>query len=195
MNALFSGILPGGETRSHRAKRALVYLLGCSVGGTLLGLGLGVVGGFTVAGPSTYLATALGVIGFLFAMHEFGLIRVPFPDPKRTVPNDWGRTGSRGVVIWGFTTGLGLLTTVAFPGHYVFLLLVVIVGDPLYGAATGLAYGLSRSLPLLPWSVPRDVSNITYHGAVSTVFSWSRRVHVINGVALTVLSVVAFAGW
>ena len=187
MNALFSGILPGGEQRSIRAKRAVVYLSGCSLSATILGTGLGFWGSRGAYWQSPYVLISIAALSLLFADQHFGFIRVPFPEVRRTVPSRWGHTGSRGILLWGLTNGLGFLTHVWFLGYYVVLLLVLLVGDPIFGAAVGLVYGISRSLPLLVMCFPRSTAAMSYNDAVDSVMSWRTPAHILNGAVLALL--------
>lgn len=166
-------------------KRALSFGIGCWTGGAVLGAVLALVGSRLLPWPIEHLLVMLGLLSVLYALGQLGFAKLPFPERTRTVSVQWGRSGPRGMAIWGLTNGgLGFVTQVSFPGYYVVLALLLVIGEPVYGSLVGFVYGFARSLPLLVVCIPRDLKQRPFHEAVMSIISLRGRFQLANGIGL-----------
>ena len=141
--------------------------------------------------PPLYLLLAVSLLSLLYAGRDLGFIKLPLPERQQTVPKAWGRSGSRGMMLWGRTNGgCGFVTSVSFPGYYVVLAWAFAMGNTPYGALIGLTYGIARAIPLIVSSTS-SVSSVTgrfnvqaYRDAVTGVLSHGDHVHLVHGVGL-----------
>ncbi|MGD6964379.1 hypothetical protein ACQCVB_19430 [Fictibacillus phosphorivorans] len=92
----------------------------------------------------------VGIISLLYGFKEVGLIKLPMPQRKWQVPISWIINRKyTGAFFYGITIGAGYLTYITYSGFYVWVLLSMVLGNPVYGLLVGAIYGLGRSLPLI----------------------------------------------
>lgn len=152
---MLTSITPLGER--GRASRwpvtATAYVVGSIAGGTTIGLLAGLVGellplerdGAAVAG-----LVVLAVAAVLGLLVELGRLPSP-PGPARQVDEDWLHR-YRGWVYglgYGAQLGLGVVTIITSTTVHLLLLLAVLTGSPVAGAAVGAVFGVARALPVL----------------------------------------------
>jgi hypothetical protein len=129
------------------------------------------------------LAIGLGAVTLLYALSESGFISLPVPGRSWQVPADWVREGFyRSAVIFGGTVGFGVFTRIPYASFPIMLAWLVVSGNVLYGAITGLAYGAFRAASIYSSSSISDTEALV---------NWNQRimamipsVHVLTGVAL-----------
>lgn len=153
---MLASINPLGErARGTKFRRTFGwYLAGSTAGGAVMGalaglLGLGL---YALVEPST-TAVALVVaiacaVGIVLDLRVGG---ARLPSIRRQVNENW-LTRYRGWLYgggFGFQLGLGVVTIVTTSAVYVLVLLEILTGSVLAGALVGMAFGVTRALPLL----------------------------------------------
>jgi hypothetical protein len=97
---------------------------------------------------------ALAAVGLVLAARDAGWLRFPLPQRLRQTEKSWyhqfGPVGAS--VLWGLHIGVGLHTRIRFGGYWLLVLLALVAGDCVYGAAVFTAYWLGRTLPV--WLAP-----------------------------------------
>ena len=152
---MLSSITPLGER--GRAGRwpvtVTAYVVGSVLGGAAVGTLAGTLGWllpFEITVFSTVALVLLAAVAAAAVLVECG--RLPrLPTVRRQVDEDWLHR-YRGWVYgmgFGLQLGVGLVTIVTSPTVYLTVLLAVFTGSPAAGAGVGLAFGLTRALPVL----------------------------------------------
>lgn len=148
---MLASIHPLGErVRNNRWwLTATAHVLGSAVGGTISGALLGSLGRLALVGvpDRVWLVIAVCAVG---AAVDLRRRRPPWP-VRRQVDDGW-LPRYRGWVYgagFGFQLGLGVVTTVTTAAVPAAWLLALLSGSPAVGAVVGLAFGLSRGLPVL----------------------------------------------
>jgi hypothetical protein len=148
---MLASIHPLGErVRGNRWwLTATAHVLASAVGGALAGTVLGLAGRLALRHLPGRLWVAV-VVCALAALGDLSGRRPPWP-VRRQVDDGW-LPRYRGWVYgagFGFQLGLGvvtIVTTAAVPAAW---LLALLTASPMVGAVVGLAFGLSRGLPVL----------------------------------------------
>jgi hypothetical protein len=174
----------------------LVFLFTAAgaVTSALVGGSLGAVGSVLVpdgvrpVGVLVVLGTAL-----LAAAREFGIARLPLPQPSRQTREVWGKIGPLplAATLWGLDLGLLVTTRFTFAGTYLVLLLPILVGGAGFGAAVLVSYWLGRALSVwvAPLLVPDAASTLLALDAVDGHFRQLQLLNVL-GIALVVVYLV-----
>ena len=149
---MLASIHPLGERARDRRWSVTVsaYLVGSTLGATLLGAALGGLGAVLPLTPTLTAALVVGLcaLALAFDLHLGGLT---LPTIRRQVDKDW-LDRYRGWVVgvgFGFQLGLGVVTIVTTAAVYLTLALAVLTGSPTAGAAVGATFGLVRALVIL----------------------------------------------
>lgn len=150
---MIGSITPLGE-RDRRwdwIVRAALYAGAAVVGGATIGYISARLGGLLLSRISdAAIVVSLAVTAAAYAIHEFGLIRLPVPSGPWRVPVEWANWPHYvAPVMWGLVLGVGILTAVPFAGYFILLGWVAYIADPHYGLAVGALYGFARAVPLL----------------------------------------------
>ncbi|HVM03492.1 MAG TPA: sulfite exporter TauE/SafE family protein [Acidimicrobiales bacterium] len=158
---MLASIHPLGE-RARRQRWGVTvaaYLLSTVFASALLGVALGLVGGWLGVPPLPALVVALAVAGVALDLRLGGL---SLPTIHRQVDEEM-LTRYRGWVYgasYGFQLGLGVVTVVNSFAVYLALVLALLTGSAAGGLAVGLAFGLSRGLVVLAAARVRDPSQL-----------------------------------
>ena len=125
-----------------------VYTLSGLASSALVGAGLALAAMPLSAFAGLERGIVIGV-AIVFAARELGALRFRLPQrdcqTNRTWVRDYGWTSA--AAMWGFHIGLGFATVITYGGYYALLGLVVMFGEPLYGATLLGVYWLGRVLP------------------------------------------------
>lgn len=151
---MLTSIHPLGE-RARNSKWGITagaYVIGAAAGGIGVGAALGLVGWMlhAVLQPSAaaVAAAAAATAGVALGVDT---LAPAVPSIHRQVNEDWLST-YRGWVYgagFGIQMGLGVATIVPTAATYLTLVLALLSGSPLLGAAMGAAFGLGRGLSIL----------------------------------------------
>jgi hypothetical protein len=152
---MLSSMTPLGERGRGRRWRttATAYLIGSVVGGSLLGLLLGLAGSLLSGTPPSPVVVGgtvaiAAVVGVLLDLQVAG---VGLPTVHRQVNETW-LSEYRGVVVgagWGFQLGLGVVTIVTTSLVYLTWVVALLTASPLGGLIVGTMFGLARGLPIV----------------------------------------------
>ena len=147
---MLTSISPLGERARHNRWAVTVssYLAASTLVALAVGATLGALGSLAGVGISARAAVLGGLAAAAAAADGFGL-RVP--GPRRQVDEDWlnryrGWAYGAG---FGAQLGAGVTTIVTTAAIWLYLAAALLSGSWLAGAATGAAFGLARSVPLL----------------------------------------------
>jgi hypothetical protein len=126
------------------------YLVGSLAGGASAGLVLGWIGTAvdTTIGPRLLVLGAAAIVGIAFDLQLAGL---RLPTTHRQVQEEW-RARYRGWVwglAFGFQLALGVVTVVTTSTVYLTWFAALLAGSVRGGLAIGIAFGLSRAMPIL----------------------------------------------
>lgn len=125
---------------------------------------------------------ALGLIAVAYALHQFRLIRMPYPQRRAQVPHDarvrfpmW-QTG----LLYGFALGMNFLTYVRTPILYLVVLGALVSGSVYAAIILFMALNLGRFLPLLvnllpmhDWTVQRWLASNEHRALTADAVSLS----------------------
>jgi MFS family permease len=192
---MLSSITPLGER--GRAGRwgitVTAYAAGSAAGGAAVGALAGALGWLLpleLGGAARVVLVLLALAAAAAVLVETGVLP-HLPTVHRQVDEDWLHR-YRGWVYgagFGFQLGTGVVTIVTSPTVYVTGVLAVLTGSPIRGAAVGLAFGLTRALPVV---LARRVTT------TATLAATSRRLVALEPagqrVAAASLAAVAMAG-
>jgi hypothetical protein len=152
------------------------YTFAGAVTSTLVGGGLGYLGGIFASGlgGSAGLACALAV-GIVAFTREAELVRIPLPQVPRQTQGLWAKTwgGTGATVLWGLDLGLVFTTWLNFSGIWLLTAVALVTGQPSFGAALFGAYWLGRALSV--WIAPLLVSSATDTAQLMVTFDEQRR--------------------
>jgi len=148
-------IVPLGKTASDIrfwVVRAIVYIIGSTLGGLSVGLLVSALGGLLHGLFQNIIVAglALGMLALLYAAHEVGWLRMPAPQSNWQVPNSWGLEHPiGGTLLYGYTLGAGVFTFIPYASFYVLLGWYLLAGDIWIGILLGALYGLARGVFVL----------------------------------------------
>jgi hypothetical protein len=155
---------PGWRAPVRQGVVLAVFTLGLLLGGTLSGMVVWLLSGFSAPIPPTGRGWAILAVALLGVLRESGLVPIPLPQNARQVPQDVLQRRLRlGTLQFGFELGTGVRTFVSASAPYVLALGLLLSHQGfLTTAAVGTAFGLGRALTaaLTLWShdLDRDVT-------------------------------------
>jgi hypothetical protein len=131
------------------------HLLMSIVGGGMLGLLVGLAGAIlapSLAEPRPWLVALIALAGTAAEVSSLESQRL---GRARQVPLSWKHAFSArmSASLYGWTLGFGVLTTVYFWSFWAWLVLGLLVGDPVRALLGGIAYGAGRAAPVLASSL------------------------------------------
>lgn len=133
-----------------------LHLIGSVVAATLLGAAVSGIGSRMLGAASfpawgTTSGYVLGVLGIAFGLQQLDLVRLPELSLRRSVPKAWWlRFGeNKASLIYGIVLGSGVGTPIPFSSYHWLLVLTLLTGNVIYGAAVMGTYGLGRALPVI----------------------------------------------
>jgi cytochrome c biogenesis protein CcdA len=140
------------------------HAIGYVAGALILGGALGFIG--SVLGLQHYLAYSLPVFALglvLYGAHQFGFIKVPYPQRRCQVPHDARQRFPKWVIglIYGFSLGLNYLTYVQTPLLYAVTGAALFSGSVAFAVGIFLVFNLGRFLPLVLNALPMSDISIT----------------------------------
>jgi cytochrome c biogenesis protein CcdA len=140
------------------------HAIGYAIGGVVLGGALGLAG--YALGLDAYLAYALPAFAGLLALygaHQFGFVRVPYPQRRCQVPHDARQRFPKWVIglLYGFSLGLNYLTYVQTPLLYAVTGVALFSGSVAFAVSIFLVFNLGRFLPLLVNALPVSDVKVT----------------------------------
>lgn len=140
----------------------LLHGLGYALGAVILGVILGLAGGLLGFSGASFLSlVVLGLAGLVYGGHQFGFLRVPYPQRRAQVPHDARQRFPMWFIggLYGFSLGLNYLTYVQTPILYLVTAAAVASGNVASAIVLFLAFNVGRFLPMAVNYLP--VSDIT----------------------------------
>lgn len=130
------------------ALHGLGYAFGAVILGTMLALA-----GYAL-GLQNHMETGaiiLASVAVLYGVHQFGFLRVPYPQRRAQVPHDARQRFSKETIglLYGVSLGLNYLTYVQTPILYIVTGLAALSGNIMTAIALFLVFNLGRFLPML----------------------------------------------
>src|SRR3954453_3232165 len=148
----FTPAVCGSRLRQRLA--IALFALAALAASTLLGATLGFVGSLVGTRPALIAAAALA---FLATLREAGILRLPFPQRRRQVPERW--QDELPLPLWsagyGAGLGLGFLTFQPVPTFWVACAVALALGNPVLAAGCFALYGAGRAF-MAVWPRHRD---------------------------------------
>src|SRR5215468_582714 len=82
--------------------------------------------------PSEHGAVALPVIVLVAAIHELGIVRIPWPQRRWQVPSSWRFIAPRWIpsALYGLLLGPGILTYIPVATYYALVAMAIFITDP-----------------------------------------------------------------
>lgn len=190
---MLSSITPLGERSRQRSWAATVtaFFVGAVLGGGALGAALGAVGMMLGPVPDRVQWSVGAVLAALLVVLH---LRGRLPSWQRQVDERW-LDDYRGWVVgvgYGFQLGAAVLTIVPTAAIWVALLLALLSGQPVAGAAVGAAFGVARALPLL--AAARVVDPMALRRLHARLHTWGASADRAAGL-VTVAVVVAMSAF
>lgn len=182
-------------------RSSLLYVFGSAIGGMTVFVGIAYVGHYTLEQiPLLVRWGLMGVSAGALSLREFGMFTWRLPMIYRTIPRRWwGRLGpDRGALLWGLLLGAGVTTIIPFTTFYIVGIWAALIGEPSYGAALGLSYGVARALPVILASgaLARSHPNsprVAVSRIAEALASREGMLYMINGTALAVVAGATFS--
>lgn len=167
----------------------LTHALGYAVGALVLGGALGLTGWMLFEQlPFNYMVAGLSVLGIGYGLHQFGFMKMPYPQRRAQVPHD-ARYRFRSWVIgllYGFALGMNYLTYVQTPMLYIVTGAALFSGDISTAITIIAIFNIGRCLPVAINFLP--VSN---QSAQAWLARWQERAVEVDGFLLLSIGAAA----
>jgi hypothetical protein len=142
----------------------IAHAVGYALGALILGGALGLTG--AALGLDAYLAYTLPVFAVLLVLygaHQFGFVKVPYPQRRCQVPHDARQRFPKWVIglLYGFSLGLNYLTYVQTPLLYAVTGAALFSGSVTFAVGIFLIFNLGRFLPLAVNALPVSDASVT----------------------------------
>ncbi len=156
---------------SYSAKSVLRYLptltlhgLGYAMGAVILGSLLALVG--YALGLQNHIETGaivLASIAVIYGAHQFGFLKLPYPQRRCQVPHDARQRFPKEAIglLYGFSLGLNYLTYVQTPILYIVTGLAALSGNIMTAITLFLVFNAGRFLPMLVNLLPVTDRSVT----------------------------------
>jgi hypothetical protein len=140
------------------------HAVGYALGALVLGGALGLAG--YALGLDAYLAYTAPVFAallVLYGAHQFGFVKVPYPQRRCQVPHDARQRFPKWVIglLYGFSLGLNYLTYVQTPLLYAVTGAALFSGSVAFAIGIFLVFNFGRFLPLVLNATPLSDAAIT----------------------------------
>ncbi|MGH2559551.1 MAG: hypothetical protein ACRDJH_10835 [Thermomicrobiales bacterium] len=172
------------------------YTLAGGMASALVGALLGWLGAVLLPGQigGLGLLAAIAVAALALA-RELGWLAVPLPQFRRQTRDVWGKVFPRtlAAAFWGIDVGLVFTTWLTFSGMWLLLVVVILVGEPGFGAALFVVHWFGRALSV--WTAPwllRDARAIP--GLVDWIAGQRRLFQRLHALGLT-WAIIVLISW
>ncbi|TFW70807.1 methylamine utilization protein MauF [Methylotenera oryzisoli] len=160
----------------------LTHVLGYAVGALVLGGALGFAGWLLFEQlPFTYMVAGMSVLAIGYGVHQFGFLKMPYPQRRAQVPHDARYRFSSWVIglLYGFALGMNYLTYVQTPMLYIVTGVALFSGDVQTAITIFAIFNIGRCLPVAINFLP--VSN---QAAQAWLARWQERAVEVDGFLL-----------
>lgn len=133
---------------------ATIYTIGSIVGGSLVGVIIGLVA--SLLPRSLYFDSIPLLIGFAafgYSLHEMHILALPHPQRRRQVSKDWRLRFHPYITagLFGLLLGAGFTTFIPTASYYFIWLPAILYGSPVLAVILFGIYGASRASLLWPF--------------------------------------------
>lgn len=157
----------------------LTHALGYAMGALVLGGAVGLVGWLAFSQlPFTYMVAGMSVLAIGYGAHQFGFLKMPYPQRRAQVPHD-ARFRFRSSVIgllYGYALGMNYLTYVQTPILYIVTGVALLSADVTTAIAVFAIFNIGRCLPVAINFLP--ISNQTVQAWLAR---WQERAVEVDG--------------
>lgn len=167
----------------------MTHALGYAVGAVVLGGALGLAGWLLFEQlPFNYMVAGLSVLGIGYGLHQFGFMKMPYPQRRAQVPHDARYRFSSWVIglLYGFALGMNYLTYVQTPMLYIVTGAALFSGDVTTAITIIAIFNIGRCLPVAINFLP--VSN---QSAQAWLARWQERAVEVDGFLLLSIGAAA----
>lgn len=167
----------------------LTHVLGYAAGAVVLGGALGLAGWLVFDElPFNYMVAGLSVLGIGYGLHQFGFMKMPYPQRRAQVPHD-ARFRFRSWVIgllYGFALGMNYATYVQTPILYIVTGAALLSGDVITAITIFALFNIGRCLPVAINFFP-----VTNQSAQAWLARWQERAVEVDGFLLLSIGAAA----
>ncbi|WP_430009928.1 methylamine utilization protein MauF [Methylophaga lonarensis] len=160
----------------------ITHALGYALGAVVLGGVLGIAGWMLLSSFNfNYMAVGLAVLALGYGAHQFGFLKMPYPQRRAQVPHD-ARFRFRSSVIgllYGYALGMNYLTYVQTPILYIVTGVALISADITTAIAVIAVFNIGRCLPVAVNFLP-----ISNQSVQSWLAKWQERAVEVDGFLL-----------
>lgn len=158
------------------------HALGYAIGAVVLGGALGMAGWLLFSSlPFSYMVAGMAVLALGYGAHQFGFMKMPYPQRRAQVPHD-ARFRFRSSVIgllYGYALGMNYLTYVQTPILYIVTGVALFCGDVKTAILIIGIFNIGRCLPVAVNFLP--VKNVTVQAWLAR---WQERAVEVDGFLL-----------
>lgn len=174
----------------------MAYTLAGVMTSTLVGASLGWLGRLFlpphVGGFGLLIAIAVALIAMA---RELGWLALPLPQFKRQTKDFWAKVfpGTVAATLWGLDLGLIFTTYLTFSGVWLLVVIAILSGESMFGAALFALYWLGRALSvwIAPLLMPNAGATSQFLDRVYGQRHLFQRIHVL-GLAWSVIVLIAW---
>lgn len=167
----------------------LTHALGYAIGAVVLGGMLGLAGMLLFGSvPFGYWVAGMAVLAIGYGLHQFGFLKMPYPQRRAQVPHD-ARFRWRSSVIgllYGYALGMNYLTYVQTPMLYIVTGVALFTADIKTAIAVIAIFNIGRCLPVAINFLP--ISNQSIQAWLAR---WQERAVVVDGFLLLSIGAAA----
>lgn len=167
----------------------VTHAIGYAIGAVVLGGMLGLVGMLLLGSvPFGYWVAGMAVLAIGYGMHQFGFLKMPYPQRRAQVPHD-ARFRWRSSVIgllYGYALGMNYLTYVQTPMLYIVTGVALFTADIKTAIAVIAIFNIGRCLPVAINFLP-----ISNQSVQAWLARWQERAVVVDGFLLLSIGVAA----
>lgn len=167
----------------------LTHALGYAIGAVVLGGMLGLAGMLLFGSvPFGYWVAGMAVLAIGYGLHQFGFLKMPYPQRRAQVPHD-ARFRWRSSVIgllYGYALGMNYLTYVQTPMLYIVTGVALFTADIKTAIAVIAIFNIGRCLPVAVNFLP-----ISNQSVQAWLARWQERAVVVDGFLLLSIGAAA----
>lgn len=160
----------------------LTHALGYAIGALMLGGAVGLLGWMAFSQlPFTYMVGGLSLLALGYGAHQFGFLKMPYPQRRAQVPHDARfrfRSSTIGL-LYGYALGMNYLTYVQTPILYIVTGVALLSADVMTAITVFAIFNIGRCLPVAINFLP--VSNQTVQAWLAR---WQERAVEVDGFLL-----------
>ncbi len=169
----------------------VAHAVGYALGAFVIGGTLGFIGQtLGLDAYAAYTVPVFAVLLMLYGAHQFGFVKVPYPQRRSQVPHDARQRFPKWVIglLYGFSLGLNYCTYVQTPLLYAVTGAALFSGSITFAIGIFLVFNLGRFLPLLVNALP-----ITDRAVTAWLSRRQEQATIVDGTVLVALGAAVLA--